>query len=68
VVVQTPSGKEVARTNTDAAGRFSFDLAPGDYLVVSLTTGVFPLPSSAEVTVVAGQVVEIELLLDSGIR
>jgi hypothetical protein len=68
VAVQTPLGAEVARVETDAAGRFRFDLAPGDYVVVSLTNGVFPSPASAEVTVVAGQVAEIQLLLDSGIR
>jgi hypothetical protein len=68
VVVRTPSGAEVARVDTDAEGRFAMDLPPGEYLVVSLTTGVLPAPASVEVTVVAGQVAQVELLLDSGIR
>jgi len=68
VVAQTPSGAEVARTETDAEGRFTLVLQPGDYVVLTLTTGVFPSPASVGITIVAGQVTEIELLLDSGIR
>jgi hypothetical protein len=68
VVARTPSGAEIAHVDTDAEGRFALDLPPGDYVVVSLTTGILPAPASVEVTVVAGEVAEVELLLDSGIR
>jgi hypothetical protein len=53
---------------TDAEGRFSIQLQPGTYLVVTLTSGVLPAPASAQITVVTGQMTQLELILDSGIR
>jgi hypothetical protein len=68
VVVQTPAGAEVARTDTDAQGRFMLALTPGEYVILTLTTGILPAPASVDITVASGQVAEVELLLDSGIR
>jgi hypothetical protein len=68
VVAQTRSGKEVARINTDAEGGFMLALQPGDYVILTLTMGILPAPVSVDVTVVKGQLTEVELLLDSGIR
>jgi hypothetical protein len=68
VVARTASGHEVARTDTDADGRFMFVMKPGDYVVVALTTGVLPAPVSVDVTVADGEIAQVELLLDSGIR
>jgi hypothetical protein len=68
VVVRNAAGLEVARTMTDAQGRFSISLAPGRYVLTTLVTGVFPAPATQEVTVTAGQVIKVDLHLDSGIR
>jgi len=68
VVARTLSGTEVGRAATDNEGRFSIQLPPGNYRVVTLTTGIFPAPASVEVIVIAGQMTPVELLLDSGIR
>jgi hypothetical protein len=68
VVVRTASGREVARTDTDADGRFTLVLNPGDYVVVTLTTGILPAPASVDVTVLDGEIAQVVLLLDSGIR
>jgi hypothetical protein len=68
VVAQDLTGREVARTTTDAEGRFAFVLPPGEYILVTLTEGLLPAPAELPVTVVAGKVAYAELLLDSGIR
>ena len=67
-MVKDASGKEVARTTTDARGRFTIALPPGRYLVASEVAGPFPVPGEAEVTVRAGAYASVELHLDSGIR
>jgi hypothetical protein len=68
VVARTTGGVEVARTSTDVAGRFALALAPGVYDIVTLTTGILPAPVTQRVTVQPGQLVQLQLLLDSGIR
>jgi len=59
----------VATTESDAQGRFTFDLAPGTYVVRAepdedQAQTVKPI----EVTVVPDRTVEIDLPVDSGIR
>jgi hypothetical protein len=68
VVARSLSGSDAGRAMTDAEGRFSIQLQPGTYLVVTLTSGVLPAPASAQITVVTGQMTQLELILDSGIR
>lgn len=68
VIVEDLSGRELTRTATDAGGRFAFTLPPGEYTLVTLTEGILPAPASLTVTVVAGQAIYAQLLLDSGIR
>jgi len=68
VVARRASGAEAGRAKTDAEGRFVLQLPPGSYMVVTLTSGVFPAPASVQATVVAGQITQVELRLDSGIR
>ncbi len=43
-------------------------LPPGDYTLVTLTTGVIPASVKVPVTVEAGAVTEVQIFLDSGIR
>ena len=66
--VEDLSGRQVTRTTTDAEGRFSIELPPGEYVLVTLTDGFLPAPANLTITVVADQVTHAELLLDSGIR
>jgi hypothetical protein len=68
VVAQDIAGREVSRTTTDAEGRFRIALLPGEYVLVTLTDGFLPAPATLTITVLAGQVSNAELLLDSGIR
>ncbi len=68
VVAQDLAGHEVARTTTDADGGFTIALPPGDYVLVTLTTGVLPAPVTLAVTVKQNMMTEVELSLDSGIR
>ena len=68
VVARTLSGAEAGRATTDAQGRFSIQLVPGTYSLVTLTSGVFPSPVSVQVTVTFGPGHAGRAVLDSGIR
>jgi hypothetical protein len=59
----------VATTESDGQGRFSFELAPGDYLVQAVLEDD-PARSArpVDVAVVAGETAEIDVPVDSGIR
>jgi len=59
----------VARAVTDADGKFSIALAPGEYSVEVDTSGaVLPRCGSADAKVQDGEVAQIELSCDSGMR
>ena len=68
VSARTTGGVEVAQAATDASGAFSMHLAPGVYDLVTLTPGPLPAPVTQRVTVQAGEVTQVQLMLDSGIR
>jgi hypothetical protein len=68
VVAKTLAGIELARTESDAAGRFDMQLPPGEYELIAAPDGFLPAPISLYVTVPANQVIEVVLMLDSGIR
>ena len=68
VVAKTLAGAEVARTESNADGRFEMQLPPGEYELIAETEGFLPAPISLYVTVVEGHVKQVVLLLDSGIR
>jgi hypothetical protein len=68
VLAKTLAGAEVASTASDAEGRFEIELAAGEYELIAEPGGFLPAPISLYVTVVQGQVLEVELMLDSGIR
>jgi hypothetical protein len=67
-VAQDLSGREVARTTTSSDGRFTIALSPGQYVLVTMTTGILPAPVSVPVTVQQSAFTEVQLSLDSGIR
>jgi hypothetical protein len=70
VVIESPGGTIVMRVTTDQQGRFRVALAPGTYRVLVPPDGNrFPLqPTSQQVTVVAGQTMQVLVELDTGIR
>jgi hypothetical protein len=69
IVARTLAGTEVARTTSNAEGRFNLPLAPGDYVLVTITGGgILPHPAEVRASVPAGRVVYVELMLDTGIR
>lgn len=68
---QTPTGPIVASATTDAQGHFSVSVPPGDYLVVVASSGSgFSMRqiNTVQVTVAAGQTVDVTIELDTGIR
>jgi hypothetical protein len=69
-VVTHSDGREAARFTTDVHGRAVVDLPPGSY-IVSIKPGTGrsqPRGGPVDVTVAAGQYVEISLALDTGMR
>jgi hypothetical protein len=70
VVVASTTDGEVARTETDADGRFELDLDPGTYAVVAEASGSAqpPFGEPQDVTVPEGAFVDVTLTVDTGIR
>ena len=62
-------GGKVAQETTDQQGKFTAVLPPGTYMVKVPQTGSYPIQRQPQqVTVVAGQTVQLQIILDSGIR
>ena len=70
MVVRRPDGTEVARTSTDAAGRFQLDLEPGRYVLEPQSVdGLLGTAVAEEVVVVLGELTpELTVAYDTGIR
>jgi hypothetical protein len=69
LVVKTLDGREVATVQTDAAGRFAFEVPAGNYTLEALQTQPFPLaPAPVAVTVLANVRTDVTLEFDTGIR
>jgi hypothetical protein len=70
VVIASNDDGEVARTDTDAEGRFELDLDPGTYTLVAEAgdSGELPFGIPKDVTVTADAFVEVTLSVDTGIR
>lgn len=64
------SADVVATARSGSDGRFSIDLAPGDYTLTTSATGGAPFPAGrpTEVTVRAGAFTEVTLHMDTGLR
>jgi hypothetical protein len=59
----------VATTESDAQGRYTFDLAPGTYVLRAVPDDDQALTvKPIEVTVVPDRTVDIDVTVDSGIR
>jgi hypothetical protein len=62
------NGTEAAQVTTDKDGRATVDLPPGQYTVTPKIEGRFPSGAPVDVTVPPGQVVEVSIELDTGMR
>ena len=68
LVLTDRDGKEVARTTSAQDGRFQFAVRPGQYTIQPQPGQPFPQAQPLDVTVVPGQVLEVEINYDTGIR
>ena len=71
VDIQTPAGRTVATTTTDATGHFSVDVPPGQYVVhVKIEQGQVGMRQTTpgDVTVSVNQTSTVHIGLDTGIR
>ncbi len=69
VIVKTADGqKELTRFTSDANGKFKVSLSPGAYLLVPISSNVYPRGESQAVMVAANKFTEITISFDSGIR
>jgi hypothetical protein len=70
-VQPTGGGAEITRQTADSQGRFQIALPPGNYRVVPLPPNPgqpFPRGIPQDVTVEPGKVLELTLMMDTGIR
>lgn len=69
VVVADPERELIARVRTDSNGQFATALPAGEFaLVVQTGTGPFPLCPEEQVSVAEGEVIEVTISCDTGIR
>lgn len=63
-------GEEIAEVTSDGAGLFHLALPAGDYMVVPLSTANQLLPHGApqSIHLAAGQILDLSIMFDSGIR
>src|SRR5579864_328255 len=68
--IRAPNGRKVASVESDSAGKYSVQLAPGTYLVTVISpAGAFNRPNPpATVAIKAGEVTHFDIRLDTGIR
>lgn len=66
--ITTGNGTAAARVTTDKDGRATVDLPPGQYTVTPKIKGRLPSGAPVDVTVPPGQVVDVNVELDSGMR
>jgi len=69
VLFKTPGGVLVTQVTTDKKGKFTVTLPPGTYDLQVPGARLYQVPQQhLQVTVVAGQTVQIQIMLDTGIR
>lgn len=69
LVVVDRQGREVASAVSDADGRFSVELAAGEYSVIpQAVPGLLGTAAPVDVTVATGEQLDLDVLYDTGIR
>ncbi len=66
--ITTNQNTAAIQVTTDQTGQVTVDLPPGQYTVTPKTEGRLPSGSPVDVTVPSGQIVEVSVELDSGMR
>ena len=66
--VLNQSKQPVTQFETDAQGRFQVALPPGTYILQPETSNTLPRAAGQTVTVVKGQITDVQITFDSGIR
>jgi carboxypeptidase family protein len=62
------SGREVAMVESDATGRFRVPLPPGSYVLRPESPGRYPRASEQHVVVRPGDMTDVTIVYDSGMR
>jgi hypothetical protein len=62
------SNNEVARIETDTAGYFKINLAPGSYTLHPLSENILPHASDQEIVVKQGEYIQVNVMYDTGMR
>jgi hypothetical protein len=68
VNAQDASGRTVATTRTDQAGRYSLRLSAGTYTLVAVTGATYPRCQPTQVTVRPAGPTRADISCDTGIR
>lgn len=69
VAVKTSDGiKEITKFTSDTEGNFKVSLAPGNYLLESVSNNRFPFSKPQNVTVEKNQFTNVNISFDTGIR
>ncbi|MGZ9235056.1 MAG: hypothetical protein ACXW4E_05980 [Anaerolineales bacterium] len=68
LTVRSPSGLQIAQFQTDAQGRFSVPLVPGEYILHPESSNGIPFASDQSFVVETGRYTPITVHYDSGIR
>ena len=68
--ITAPNGRKVASVESNSAGKYSVQLAPGTYLVTVISpAGAFNRPNpSASVVIKADKATHFDIRIDTGIR
>ncbi len=66
--ITTNQNTAAIQVTTDQDGQVTVDLPPGQYTVTPKIEGRFPSGAPVDVTVPPGQIVEVSVELDSGMR
>jgi hypothetical protein len=69
-IMESSSGQQVAQAHSDAQGFFQIALMPGTYILHPETPAdnIFPTAGEQTITVTSGQIIQVMISYDTGIR